>query len=192
MTASNNKLRMMIVTALFAAIIGILAQVTIPLPLVPITGQTLAIGLAATILGARYGTLSILVYLGIGAVGIPVFAQMSGGLASLFGPTGGYLFGFIPTAFVIGYYLEKMGFTFMNAIIANILGMFVALTFGTVWLKIFAELSWAGAFAGGFVPFVLVGVIKAALAAWIGISVRQRLASVRLLAVPETKNRPAS
>ena len=192
MTASNNKLRMMIVTALFAAIIGILAQVTIPLPLVPITGQTLAIGLAATILGARYGTLSILVYLGIGAVGIPVFAQMSGGLASLFGPTGGYLFGFIPTAFVIGYYLEKMGFTFMNAIIANILGMFVALTFGTVWLKIFAELSWAGAFAGGFIPFVLVGVIKAVLAAWIGISVRQRLASARLLAVPETKNRPAS
>ena len=192
MTASNNKLRMMIVTALFAAIIGILAQVTIPLPLVPITGQTLAIGLAARILGARYGTLSILVYLGIGAVGIPVFAQMSGGLASLFGPTGGYLFGFIPTAFVIGYYLEKMGFTFMNAIIANILGMFVALTFGTVWLKIFAELSWAGAFAGGFIPFVLVGVIKAVLAAWIGISVRQRLASARLLAVPETKNRPAS
>ncbi|MDN5708563.1 MAG: biotin transporter BioY, partial [Planococcus sp. (in: firmicutes)] len=54
MTESNKKLRMMIVTALFAAIIGILAQVTIPLPLVPITGQTLAIGLAGTILGARY------------------------------------------------------------------------------------------------------------------------------------------
>lgn len=188
MTQSNRKLRMMIVTALFAAIIGILAQVTIPLPLVPITGQTLAIGLAATILGARYGTLSILVYLAIGAAGIPVFAQMSGGMGSLFGPTGGYLFGFIPTAFVIGYYLEKMGFTVMNAIIANILGMFVALTFGTVWLKVFAELSWTGAFMGGFAPFVLVGVIKAVLAAWIGISVRNRLASAKLLPSLEARN----
>lgn len=178
----------MIVTALFAAIIGVLAQVTIPLPLVPITGQTLAIGLAATILGARYGTMSILVYLGIGAVGIPVFAQMSGGLGSLFGPTGGYLFGFIPTAFIIGYYLEKTSFTVMNAIIANIIGMFVALTFGTVWLKIFAELTWTGALAGGFLPFLLVGVIKAVLAAWIGISVRNRLKSANLLYVKDKKS----
>ena len=192
MTQSNTKLRMMIITALFAAIIGILAQVTIPLPLVPITGQTLAIGLAATILGARYGTLSILVYLAIGAAGIPVFAQLSGGLGSLFGPTGGYLFGFIPTAFVIGYYLEKRGFTLLNAVIANVLGMFVALSFGTVWLKVFAELSWTGAFVGGFAPFILVGVIKAVLAAWIGISVRQRLSSARLLPATETGKHPAS
>ncbi|MFC4714128.1 biotin transporter BioY [Planococcus dechangensis] len=188
MTESNVKLRMMIVTALFAAIIGVLAQVTIPLPLVPITGQTLAIGLAATILGARYGTMSILVYLGIGAVGIPVFAQMSGGLGSLFGPTGGYLFGFIPTAFIIGYYLEKTSFTVMNAIIANIIGMFVALIFGTVWLKVFAELTWTGAFVGGFLPFLLVGVIKAVLAAWIGISVRNRLKSANLLYVNDKKS----
>lgn len=188
MAESNVKLRMMIVTALFAAIIGILAQVTIPLPLVPITGQTLAIGLAATILGARYGTMSILVYLGIGAVGLPVFAQMSGGLGSLFGPTGGYLFGFIPTAFMIGYYLEKTSFTVINAVIANILGMFVALTFGTVWLKLFAELTWTGAFVGGFLPFIFVGVIKAVLAAWIGISVRNRLKSANLLYVKDKKS----
>lgn len=187
MTESNVKLRMMIVTALFAAIIGILAQVTIPLPLVPITGQTLAIGLAATILGARYGTMSILVYLGIGAVGIPVFAQMSGGLGSLFGPTGGYLFGFIPTAFIIGYYLEKTRFTVFNAIVANVIGMFVALTFGTVWLKVFANLSWAAAMTGGFLPFIIVGLIKAALAAWIGISVRNRLKSANLLYVKDQK-----
>lgn len=178
---SNSKLRMMILTALFAAIIGILAQVTIPLPLVPITGQTLAIGLAATILGSRYGTISILVYLGMGAIGIPVFAQMSSGLGSLVGPTGGYLIGFIPTAFVIGYYLEKTSFTVVQAIIANIIGMFVALFMGTVWLKFAAELSWTAAFAGGFAPFIIVGIIKAVLAAWIGIIVRDRLKSANLL-----------
>ncbi|HLG27585.1 MAG TPA: biotin transporter BioY, partial [Paenisporosarcina sp.] len=62
----NNQLKMLIITALFAAIIGIMAQITIPLPLVPITGQTLAIGLAATILGKKYGTLSVVVYIMLG------------------------------------------------------------------------------------------------------------------------------
>jgi biotin transport system substrate-specific component len=181
MTESSYKLRMMIISALFASIIGVLAQVTIPLPLVPITGQTLAIGLAATILGARYGTLAVLIYLCMGAIGIPVFAQMSGGLGILVGPTGGYLIGFIPTAFLIGYVLEKTSFTVKNAIIANVIGMIIALTFGTVWLKFVANLSWTAAFTGGFAPFLLVGLIKATLAAWAGIAVRNRLKSTNLL-----------
>src|SRR5690625_1189361 len=91
MSESSFKLRMMIVTALFAAIISVLAQVVIPLPFgVPITGQTLAIGLAATILGSRLGTTSTLLYLMIGAIGMPVFAQFTGGLGILIGPTGGF------------------------------------------------------------------------------------------------------
>lgn len=99
MTPERQKLRGMMIASLFAAIIGIFAQITIPLPLVPITGQTLAIGLAATILGARYGTLSVLLYILMGAVGIPVFSQFSGGFSVLVGPTGGFIVGFIPTAF---------------------------------------------------------------------------------------------
>ncbi|MCZ2258225.1 biotin transporter BioY [Sporosarcina sp. G11-34] len=181
MTESSFKLRMMIISALFAAIIGILAQITVPLPLVPITGQTLAIGLAATILGSRYGTLSVLLYLCMGAIGMPVFAQMSGGLGILVGPTGGYLVGFIPTAFIIGYFLEKTSFTIRNAVLANILGTFIALIFGTVWLMFSANLSWTAAFASGFVPFIIVGFMKAGLAAWAGILVRDRLKSTNLL-----------
>src|SRR5690625_5950727 len=97
MSDSSFKLRLMIITALFAAIISVLAQVVIPLPFgVPITGQTLAIGLAATILGSRLGTISTLLYLMIGAVGMPVFAQFTGGLGILIGPTGGFLVGFVP------------------------------------------------------------------------------------------------
>ncbi|WP_318617403.1 biotin transporter BioY [Sporosarcina sp. YIM B06819] len=181
MLESRFKLRMMITSALFAAIIGVLAQVTIPLPLVPITGQTLAIGLAATILGARYGTLSVLVYLCLGAIGVPVFAQMKAGLGILMGPTGGYLIGFIPTAFIIGYFLEKTSFTLKNAIIANIIGMFVALILGTVWLKVVADISWLAAFAGGFTPFLIGGILKALMASWAGIAVRNRLKSMNLL-----------
>lgn len=178
---------MMIVAALFAAIIGILAQVVVPLPLVPITGQTLAIGLAATILGARYGTLSVVIYLCLGAIGVPVFAEMGSGLGSLFGPTGGFLFGFIPAAFIMGLYLEKTSFTVKQALVANVIGMFITLIIGTLWLKYAASLSWPAAFAGGFTPFLPVGFIKAGLAAWIGIAVRQRLTSARI-AIPGSAN----
>ena len=181
MTNQQLKLRMMIVTALFAAIIGVMAQITIPLPLVPITGQTLAIGLAATILGSRYGTLSVLLYLIIGSVGVPVFAEFSGGVSKLIGPTGGYLVGFLPTAFLIGWFMEKTAYNFKNAMIANSIGTLVTLALGTTWLKVAAELSWSAAFAGGFTPFIIVGLIKAALASWIGVLVRNRLISARLL-----------
>jgi biotin transport system substrate-specific component len=181
MTQQQLKLRMMIVTALFAAIIGVLAQLTIPLPLVPITGQTLAIGLAATILGSRYGMFSVILYLIIGSAGVPVFAEFSGGFSKLVGPTGGYLVGFIPTVFLIGWIMEKTSFTFVNAMIANSIGMLVTLSLGTAWLKIAADLTWTAAFAGGFTPFIIVGLIKAALASWIGILVRNRLITANLL-----------
>lgn len=175
------KLRMMIVTALFSAIIGVLAQITIPLPLVPITGQTLAIGLAATILGSRYGSFSVILYLIIGSSGVPVFAEFSGGFSKLVGPTGGYLVGFLPTAFFIGWFMEKTSFNFKNAVIANSIGMLITLAFGTAWLKVAANLSWTAALAGGFTPFIVVGLIKASLASWIGILVRNRLISAKLL-----------
>src|SRR5699024_10666151 len=97
---TNSRLQMMIATALFTAIIGILAQITIPLPFIPITGQTLAIGLAATILVARYSTYSAILYMIIGGIGVPVFSQMTGGLGILFGPTGGFIIGFIPTVYL--------------------------------------------------------------------------------------------
>ncbi|MFK2824110.1 biotin transporter BioY [Bacillus sp. B190/17] len=187
MSTQHERLRMMLTAAIFAAIIGILAQLTIPLPLVPITGQTLAIGLAATILGSRYGALSALLYMLIGAVGLPVFSGMSGGMGVIFGPTGGYIISFIFSAFFIGWYIEKTGVTVLHAFIANMIGMIINLAFGTAWLKVMAGLSWPEAFAGGFAPFIIGGVLKAFLASWIGILARKRLASARLLPQPAPK-----
>ena len=171
----------MILTALCTAIIAVLAQIIIPLPLIPITGQTLAIGLVVTILGLKYGTYAVLLYILLGAIGLPVFQSFTGGLGILFGPTGGYIIGFIPTALVIGYYLEKTRLTFTHALVANLLGMLVTLAFGAVWLKYVAELSWTGALFSGVIPFLIVGVIKAILAAWVGVIVRQRLEQANIL-----------
>lgn len=176
------KLQKMTIIALFAAIIGILAQIAIPLPIgVPITGQTFAIGLTATILGSRYGTYATMLYIAIGAVGIPVYAHLTAGFGIIVGPTGGFLIGFIPTVYIIGLYLEKTSFSVVQATIANIIGMFVTLLCGTAWLKVSAELTWTAAFVSGFIPFIVVGLIKAFLAASAGIIIRKRLTQANVL-----------
>jgi len=172
-----------VLTAFGAAIVSVLAQISIPIPLspVPITGQTLAIGLVVTILGTRLGTLSVLLYILIGAIGLPVYSNFSGGPSILFGPTGGYIVGFLPTAIIMGLYLKKFGLTIPHAIVSNVIGMVITLAFGTVWLKFAMNLSWMGAFMSGAAPFIILGLAKAVLAAWVGVIVRRRLESARLI-----------
>ncbi|EMG27814.1 BioY family protein [Listeria fleischmannii subsp. fleischmannii LU2006-1] len=99
---SNQKLKFLIVDALFAVIIAILAQIAIPIGPIPFTGQTFAVGLAATILGARNATISVSVYILLGAFGIPVFQGMTAGLGIILGVTGGFIIGFIGNAFFNG------------------------------------------------------------------------------------------
>ncbi len=178
----KSKTYYYVVTAFAAAIIAVLAQISIPIPgFVPITGQTLAVGLVVTILGTRYGTLAVLVYILLGAIGVPVFAGMKAGLGIIIGPTGGYIIGFLAQAFIQGIYMDKMGYNHVHAIISNLIGMVVTLAFGTAWLKIAASMSWEAAFLAGVAPFIIVGILKAIVAAWIGILVRQRLIGAKLL-----------
>jgi biotin transport system substrate-specific component len=179
----RDRLKWFILSAIFAAITAVFSQITIPLPLIPITGQTLAVGLTATILGSRYGTLAMLLYVILGAIGLPVFSGASGGLQILIGKTGGYIFGFIVTAYVTGLILEKTRFTFVNALIANIVGMVVTLVFGVAQLKFVLQIPWDKALEFGAYPFLLVGVVKAVIASYVGIKVRERLVSTRMLPV---------
>jgi biotin transport system substrate-specific component len=178
---SHERLKWFILSAVFAALTAVFSQLTIPLPLVPITGQTLAVGLTATILGSRYGTLAMIIYVVLGAIGVPVFSGASGGLQVLVGKTGGYIVGFILTAYVTGLILEKTRFTILHALAANIVGMFVTLACGVVQLKYVLGIPWDKALEFGAYPFILVGVIKAVLASAIGIKVRERLVSSKLL-----------
>lgn len=177
----DKKLKQLIINALFAVIIAILAQITIPIGPIPLTGQTFAVGLAATILGARNATISVAVYIVLGAIGIPVFAGMAAGLGIIFGPTGGFIIGFLFNAYITGYIIEKTNFGMAYAIFANILGSFVTLLFGAIWLKISGDLSWSTAFTAGAVPFIIPGILKATLAALAGIGIRKRLVSGKLI-----------
>lgn len=178
---TQDKTKKLVLVAMCASVISLLAQVTIPLPLVPLTGQTLAIGIIATILGSRLSMITVFVYLTLGLIGLPVFSQFTSGFGILFGPTGGYLIGFIPTAFLIGLWVEKTSYTYRQAFIANLIGMSITLAIGSIWLKLYASLSWQEALVTGIYPFLPVGIIKAILAAWFGITIRQRLKSAKLL-----------
>lgn len=93
----------MVMCGVFAAVVSALSQISVPLPLgVPITLQTFAAALCGCYLGSLYGTAAIGVYIAVGAVGAPVFASMRGGFGVLLGPTGGFIFGFIPLALLCG------------------------------------------------------------------------------------------
>ncbi len=147
----------------------------------PISGQTLGVGLTATIIGSKLGAIAMICYAALGVVGAPVFAGFSGGAQVLIGPTGGYIFGFILTAFVTGLILERTSFTFSMAIVANIAGMIITLLCGTIQLKFVLDLNWSLALASGVYPFIVVGLMKAVLASWIGILLRNRLIRANIL-----------
>lgn len=177
----NEHLKMMVVAALFSAIIGVAAQIIIKIPPVPFTGQTLAIMLTATILGKRYGTLSVTLYVLMGIIGIPVYSGMMSGLGVIFGPTGGYIIAFIPGAFLIGLMVEKFGHSTIGSITANIIGAMLILVIGSIWLKFFGHLNWSGAFQGGMLPFIIPDIIKATGAAIVGSVLYKRLTAAKLL-----------
>ena len=100
---NNTRTKDLTIIALMAAVTVIMAQIAIPMPAgVPMTLQTLAVTLAGVILGAKRGAISMLIYLLLGAVGLPVFSGFRGGLAMLVGPTGGFLISFPIMAFIIG------------------------------------------------------------------------------------------
>ncbi len=171
----KSNLSELILAAMFAAVIAILSQFTIPLGAIPLTLQTFAVGLTVTLLGKKVGTLAVGIYLLLGLIGLPVFAGGSAGFAVLFGPTGGFLVGFVFNALVTGWLLERKLLQFAWAMIANIIGAAITLLFGTVWLKLSGNLAWQNALLAGCLPFIIPGIIKACAAGYLGTLISKRL-----------------
>ena len=150
---------------IMAAVTAVMAQISIPMPMgVPMTMQTFAVTLAGIILGSRRGALSMLVYLLIGVVGVPVFSNFTGGLPSLVGPTGGFLVSFPIMAYLIG-----LGIEFKNRLLFVLL-----LILGTLSNYVIGVLFYAGITAC-VLPFIPTAVLKAILASILGIQVKQRI-----------------
>ncbi len=157
-------LSMILLGSLFVAA---MAQVAIPLPFtpVPISGQTFAVLLVGMALGSRRGALALLAYLAEGAAGLPVFAEAKSGLVTLFGPTGGYLFGFVLAAWLVGLLAER-GFdrTLPKTLFAMLIGNLAIYVCGVFWLSRFIG-ALDATLAAGVYPFLIGDVFKALLAA---------------------------
>ena len=177
----NTKLSItsMIYIALMAVIITICSWISIPGP-VPFTLQTFAVFTALLLLGTRDGLISIVVYLLLGAVGVPVFSGFSGGIGHLLGPTGGYLIGFIVMGFVFGIVRHLIKHPLASAITASILGLAACYAFGTVWFVIVytqtkTAITFGAALSLCVIPFIIPDAIKMALAIILSSRVKSRI-----------------
>ena len=136
---------------------------------VPFTLQTFGVFIAVGVLGGKRGSLSVLVFILLGAIGIPVFANFSGGIGVLAGPTGGYIIGFLFSALLM-WAMEKLpGKKSVMQIVSMIAGLIVCYAFGTVWFVIVygrmnGPIGFTAALASCVVPFIIPDIIKIALA----------------------------
>lgn len=154
--------------AVFAVIMAICSWISIPAA-VPFTLQTFGVFIAVGVLGGKRGSLSVLVFILLGAIGIPVFANFSGGIGVLAGPTGGYIIGFLFSALLM-WAMEKLpGKKSVMQIVSMIAGLIVCYAFGTVWFVIVygrmnGSIGFTAALVSCVVPFIIPDIIKIALA----------------------------
>lgn len=149
-----------------AALVGGFAQLYVPLWPVPVTGQTLAVLLVGSALGAVRGALAMVVYAAVGIIGFPWFSEATHGWSVVAGPTGGYIVGFIFSAAFIGWLAERQwDRKFFKAVATFVGGSLVVFAIGLPWLAFALNIGVEKTLEFGLYPFILGGIIKALLAA---------------------------
>lgn len=180
-TEKKFSITQIAVIGVMTAVICILAPFSLPIGPVPISFTNLAIYIALYVLGMKRGTISYLIYLLIGLVGVPVFSGFTGGPQKLFGPTGGYLIGFIPMAVIAGIVIDKCMKKWYFCLLAMIAGTWVCYLFGTAWLAFQANMTFKAALAAGVIPFIIEDLIKMVLALLIGPQIHKQLVKAQLV-----------
>ncbi|MBE5962877.1 MAG: biotin transporter BioY [Lachnospiraceae bacterium] len=153
---------------IFVAIMAICSWISIPAT-IPFTMQTFAVFVTIGLLGMYRGTVAVLVYILLGAVGAPVFAGFNGGIGALMGNAGGYIIGFLATALITGLLIKQFGRSTVTMFFAMVAGLFACYAFGTAWfiffytktsgaIGIMSVLSWC------VIPFIIPDLVKIVLA----------------------------
>lgn len=174
MNRQHTKTYAMAMTALMTAVTCIVAPLSIPIGPVPISLTNLAIYLSLYILDWKKGTVSYLLYLLLGLVGLPVFSGFSGGFGKLAGPTGGYIIGFIPMAVIAGITIDKFHQRWIQ-FAGMIIGTAVCYAFGTLWFCLQSGTDVLAALSICVIPFIPGDLIKMAIAVAIAPGIRNRL-----------------
>ncbi len=174
------SVRSMVFMAIFAALICIAGPVAVPMPggLVPISLGTFAIYLTGALLGGKRGTMSVVVYIMLGVVGLPVFTGFMGGFAKVLGPTGGYIIGYIPLVLITGLFADMPSKKHWTMPVGMVLGTAVLYAFGTAWFMIMSGSALVPALVNCVVPFLIGDAIKIVLTVVIAVPLKSRLNAV--------------
>lgn len=175
----------MVLCALCAALTCILAPVSIPTPGgVPVSLATFTVMLAGLLLGEKLGTLSQLIYILLGSVGLPVFAGWTGGIGLVLGMTGGYIIGYLFLAFFTGFFYFHMGknktgsVRYVWMVLGMIIGTLVLYTFGTIWFMHVTCMDLKASLAACVLPFLPGDAVKIAAAAVLSGQIEKALSHV--------------
>ncbi|MEA1975858.1 MAG: biotin transporter BioY [Bacillota bacterium] len=174
----NSKISRMIKIALLAALVSTFSYITIPIPPIPFTAQTLGVMLVGLLLSPIDAIISISIFILLGTIGIPVFSGGSSGIGILFGPTGGYIFGFLLCAAFISYFKGDGKNLKRNLIVTLIGGIGIVYLVGVPWLAHSLNMNIAKAIQVGAIPFLIGDIIKIILASIIGVKVNKSLRQI--------------
>lgn len=169
-TMPRSNLKLLVFAALFAALTAAVSPFKIPLGFtpVPITLQTLVVLLSGAMLGPYYGALAMILYVVVGALGLPVFAGGGSGIGAILGPTGGYLISYFIAAFVIGKVLQiRKEPKYLDYAAAMIAGTIIIYVLGAAWGMVVTGLGVIQIIAGWVLPFIIGDTIKLLAAAYI-------------------------
>ncbi|MBQ8574905.1 MAG: biotin transporter BioY [Clostridia bacterium] len=170
----KSKTKDIIIVSLAAALICVCSWVQVP-SAVPFTLQTFAVFFVSAVLGAKKGVAATLVYILLGAVGLPVFSGFQGGVGALLGSTGGYIFGFVLSAAVVGFSCDRFGRKFLPSVLYSAVAILTCYTFGTLWFAfLYGDGNILGAFTVCVLPFIVPDIIKITLA----LTVAKRVAPI--------------
>lgn len=181
----NGKIKNMVVCALFAAVICVLAPLSVPIGAVPISLGVFAVALAAAVLGWKRGTVAAALYIIIGAVGLPVFSSYRAGVSVLVGVTGGYIWSYVFMALLIGagadFKTEKKAVKAAALASGMVSALLVCYALGTAQFMIVTGQSLSYALGVCVVPFIPFDAAKLAVAGVLGTAVREALKKAKLL-----------
>lgn len=181
---NHRKVRDLVYIAMFAVIMAVCSWICIPGP-VPFTLQTFAVFMAVGTLGGKRGTAAVVLYLLMGAVGLPVFSGFSGGPGALLGCTGGYIAGFLFSALIMWLMEASLGRHRWVLALSMVLGLLVCYLFGTVWFAaVYARTTGPMGFGAAFMTCVVPYLIPDGLKLLLAMALCRRLSGVLKLSAP--------
>lgn len=171
----QTRTSLLVTAALMTALIAVCAQISMPLPPIPASMSVFAVLLCGALLGPRWGVCAAGSYVLMGAVGLPVFAGFHGGPNVLFGPSGGYLAGYILCAGAVGFLSGRLPCTVRYLFASMVLALPFCYVPGMLWMKLITRMDWFSAAMAGVIVFLPGDLVKALLAAMLAARLKKTL-----------------